>query len=278
MKQKGKKKRLDNLLQQQNPDLSRSRIQSEIMAGRVLINGVVCDKPGAQIEEKAEIKCLKPDNPYVSRGGLKLDGALEDLSLDVKGLIVLDVGASTGGFTDCLIKKGAHLVIALDVGYGQLDYSLRNNPAVVNMERFNVRYLKPDDLPHLPDLAVLDVSFISLKKVLPVLQNIKVPAILALIKPQFEVGRADAAKNKGVIRDPELHATVIRNIVDFSKDLGYSCKGLACSRLTGPKGNLEYFIYLITGKNNAGLNQDRCSHDISGLVERAHLKHGHKEN
>ncbi len=278
MKQKGKKNRLDNLLQQQKPDLSRSRIQSEIMAGKVLVNGIVCDKPGAQIEEEAEVQCLEPENPYVSRGGLKLEGVLKDLALDVEGLIVLDVGASTGGFTDCLIKKGSRLVYALDVGYGQLDYNLRNKPAVVIMERFNVRFLKPEDLPHLPDLAVVDVSFISLTKVLPVLCNMKIPAVLALVKPQFEVGRADAGRGKGVIRDPGLHAAVLKSIVQSGREFGYYCEDMIYSRYPGPKGNLEYFVYFKTGKDQFCLNHEEYDHRIDGIVKKAHLAYGKNEN
>jgi len=248
------------------------------MAGKVLVDGVVCDKPGAQVDEKAEIKHLEPDNPYVSRGGLKLEGALKDLSLDVGGMVVLDVGASTGGFTDCLVKKGAQTVYALDVGYGQLDYSLRDNPSIKIMERFNVRFLKPEDLLHLPDLAVVDVSFISLTKVLPVLQNMNIPAVLALVKPQFEVGRADAGKGKGVIRDPGLHIAVLKNILHRSRELGYFCGGMIHSRYPGPKGNLEYFVYLKTEKRNFCINQEACNRKIAGVVERAHLLHGKKEN
>ncbi len=278
MKKKGKKNRLDNLLQQQKPALSRSRIQSEIMAGKVLVNGIVCDKPGAQIEEEAEIQCLEPENPYVSRGGLKLEGVLIDLALDVGGLIVLDVGASTGGFTDCLLKKGSRLVYALDVGYGQLDYSLRNNPSVVIMERFNVRFLKPEHLLHLPDLAVVDVSFISLTKVLPVLQNMKIPAVLALIKPQFEVGRSDAGKGKGVIRDPELHAAVLKNIVQAAREFGYYSEDMIYSRYPGPKGNLEYFVYFKTRNNQSCLNLEEYDHKIENVVKKAHLAYGKNEN
>lgn len=265
------KLRLDQLLHRQKPELSRSRIQSEIMAGRVLVDGSVCDKPGTMVSEKAEIKLLEPDNPYVSRGGLKLGKALQDLSIDVKNLVVLDVGASTGGFTDCLLQKGAQLVYALDVGYGQLDYSLRHNPSVVVMERFNIRNLKPDHLPVLPDLAVVDVSFISLTKVLPVLYRLEIPRVLALIKPQFEVGRADAGRGKGVIRDPALHARVLTSLVEAACEGGYCCQGITFSNYPGPKGNIEYFIsYTIrkTGKHSCRENFEKA---VLKIVEEAHI-------
>ncbi len=270
MKHSRRKRRLDQLLQETRPDLSRSRIQSEIMAGKVLVDGNLCDKPGTLVEENAEINILSTDNPYVSRGGLKLAGALQDLAIDVDGLVVLDVGASTGGFTDCLLQKGARLVYALDVGYGQLDYNLRQNPAVVVMERFNVRYLQPSDIPEIPDLAVIDVSFISLDKIVPVLFNLAVPALLALVKPQFEVGRDDAGKGKGVIRDPGLHHLVLRNVLEQACKTGYCCRNVVFSRCPGPKGNIEYFVYL------AGREEEPCScpkdynNLISGVVEQAH--------
>ncbi len=252
------------------PDLSRSRVQAEIMAGKVLVNGKVCDKPGTLVEENAEIKLLAPDNPYVSRGGLKLAGALKDLSIDVKNLVILDVGASTGGFTDCLLQNGAGRVYALDVGYGQLDYRLRRHSAVVVMERFNVRYLQPKDLPEIPDLAVVDVSFISLGKVLPVLFNLAVPAVLALVKPQFEVGREDAGRGKGIIKDPVLHQQVLCSMVNRACAGGYCCREIVFSRYPGPKGNIEYFLYLTGCQDEPCSCQKDYENRILKAVEKAH--------
>lgn len=271
MKKGRQKIRLDLLLQRQRPDLSRSRIQAEIMAGKVLLEGSVCDKPGTLVDEGAVIKILEPENPYVSRGGLKLEKALRDFSLDVKDLVVLDIGASTGGFTDCLLQGGARLVYALDVGYGQLDYRLRQHPAVEVMERCNVRFLKPGDIPDIPDLAVVDVSFISLSKVVPVLRRMEIPAVLALVKPQFEVGRVDAGRGKGVIRDPGLHQQVLRNVIENARAHGYCCRDITFSRLPGPKGNIEYFIYFSSPKDVSCSCPAECEEKVTGTVEEAHL-------
>ncbi len=270
MKRTGQKHRLDQLLHRRYPELSRSRVQSEIMAGNVLVDGSSCDKPGTLVSENAAVQLLEPDNPYVSRGGLKLEGALFDLSIAVKDLVVLDVGASTGGFTDCLLKKGAGLVYALDVGYGQLDFSLRNNPRVVLMERFNVRRLKTHDIPTVPDLAVVDVSFISLAKVLPVLGQLKVTSVLALVKPQFEAGRREAGKGKGVIRDPDLHRRVLTENVAAALEIGYYCRGMTFSKYPGPKGNLEFFIYYADQKKEPGFCQHDYTAEAARVVEQAH--------
>ena len=242
---KGRSKtRLDQLLQEKYPTLSRSRLQSLIMAGKVTVNGTTFDKPGMSVESDSELVIIEPDNPYVSRGGLKLEGAIADLRLHLTGLTVLDAGASTGGFTDCLLQNGVAKVIALDVGYGQLDHKLRNDPRVVVLERFNVRNLRPEDVGDCVDFATVDLSFISLKLVLPVFFRLPVPALLALVKPQFEVGRADAGKGRGVIRDPVLHRSVLEEVIFAAADTGYSFRGLTYSRLPGPKGNLEYFLLL----------------------------------
>ncbi len=242
---RSEKQRLDLLLLEKRPDLSRSRVQAEIMAGKVTVDGTMCDKPGTLLPCTANIQLMEPKNPYVSRGGLKMAGALEDLSIVVKDLVVLDVGASTGGFTDCLLQNGAKLVYALDVGYGQLAYSLRNDPRVVVMERFNIRNLTAQDLPLKPDLSVIDVSFISLTKVLPVLADLGIESVLALLKPQFEAGRAEASKGSGVIRDPALHLKVLNDFYQFAAEKGYCCRGITYSQWPGPKGNIEYFMHLI---------------------------------
>jgi 23S rRNA (cytidine1920-2'-O)/16S rRNA (cytidine1409-2'-O)-methyltransferase len=240
------------------------------MAGKVFVNGRLVDKPGTVVESNAEIKLLEPENPFVSRGGLKLEGALNDLELDVGGLVVLDVGASTGGFTDCLLTKGARLVYALDVGYGQLDLRLRSDPRVVVMERFNVRSLKQEDLPSRPDLAVIDVSFISLSKVMPVMEELEVPAVLALVKPQFEAGKKDASRGKGVIRDPQVHKRILYTAAASACSNSYCFRGAAFSRWPGPKGNIEYFLLLENGRGKSCSCPQELSLILDLVVDSAH--------
>lgn len=267
--------RLDRLLMKRFPALTRSRARAEIMAGRVLLDGRVCDKPGTLVSPDAELTLRPAENPYVSRGGLKLAGALEVLPVTVRNRVVLDVGASTGGFTDCLLQKGARRVIALDVGYGQLDWNLRRNPAVTVLERFNIRRLKAQDLPEPPELATVDVSFISLKLVLPVLAAAGIGAVLALVKPQFEAGRAAASRGRGVIRDPALHRAVLADLAAFACRTGYCCAGVTYSPLPGPRGNIEFFIYWVLNPGScrcpAGLEET-----LGATVDLAHrsLKNG----
>ncbi len=258
------KLRLDLLLLEKRPDLSRSRVQAEIMAGKVTVDGTMCDKPGTLLPCSADIQLLEPKNPYVSRGGLKMAGALEDLSIVVKDFVVLDVGASTGGFTDCLLQNGAKLVYALDVGYGQFAYSLRTDPRVVVMERFNIRNLTAKDLALKPDLSVIDVSFISLTKVLPVLAELRIESVLALIKPQFEAGRTEASKGSGVIRDPALHVKILSDFYQFAAEKGYCCRGVSYSRWPGPKGNIEYFMHLIANTED----RNNCLPDFTAFAAR----------
>lgn len=240
------------------------------MAGRVTVDGVTIDKSGTPVAERAQVEIAVSDNPYVSRGGLKLKGALDQLKIDVSGLTVLDVGASTGGFTDCLLQMGAKKVYALDVGYGQLDYKLRSDPRVTSMERFNIRHLKREDLPERPDLAVVDVSFISLSHVLPVLNAAEIIKVLALVKPQFEVGRAEADRGSGVIRDPALHREVLAVTINHAEAAGFTCTGVTYSPKPGPKGNLEYFIYLNSATEHLAADADHTDL-IRQVVEKAHL-------
>ena len=271
MSGKTKKMRLDQLVLAKRPDLSRSRVQAEIMAGRVMVDGKICDKAGMQVPESADLSIMGPANPYVSRGGLKLEGALKDLSVEVEEKVVLDVGASTGGFTDCLLQKGASFVYALDVGYGQLDWKLRERSDVAVLERFNVRKLKAEDLENPPDLAVVDVSFISLALVIPVLAELKIEEVLLLVKPQFEAGRSEADRGGGVIRSPEIHRAVLVKMCEHLIDSGYSIKGLAFSRLTGPSGNIEFFLYAAKS-GEAALSRDHLADKITATVNRAHDK------
>lgn len=258
-------------MQENYPELSRNRLQAEIMAGRVKVDGVTFDKPGTTISEEAHVKISISDNPYVSRGGLKLKGALDKLEIDVNHLTVLDVGASTGGFTDCLLQMGAKKVYALDVGYGQLDYKLRNDSRVVTMERFNIRHLKRPDLPEQPDLAVVDVSFISLAHVIPVLASVGILEVLALVKPQFEVGKAEADKGSGVIRDPALHRGVIGAAIADAAAAGYLCTAVTFSPKPGPKGNIEYFI-LLKAENQVESKGIDYTELIKQVVEKAHFE------
>lgn len=270
MSSSGEKRRLDQLVSYYFPELSRNRIQAEIMAGNIIVNGQISDKPGTKISSGAEIKLLQPDNPYVSRGGLKICGALEHFSVDVNNLTVIDIGASTGGFTDCLLQKGARLVYALDVGYGQLALKLRNDCRVVVMERFNVRNLQQEDLEILPDLAVVDVSFISLSKVIPVLSNLNINLVLTLVKPQFEVGKNEAGRGRGVIRDPELHRQTIMKTVQSAWNNRFICQGITYSPLPGPKGNIEYFILFKRDGESSFLSETDLNSRAIEVVQEAH--------
>lgn len=216
------KKRLDLLLVEKGYFLARARAKAEIMAGRVFVNGKQLDKAGALIEPDAVVEIKTPTNPYVSRGGLKLEKALADLNIELSERIILDIGASTGGFTDCALQKGARKVYAVDVGYGQLAWTLRQDRRVVIMEKLNFRYLTPEHFPELPHLATVDVSFISLKLVFPVLKQLGVTSMITLIKPQFEAGPQNVGKG-GVVRDPAIHQQVIAEIFRAAENEGFFC-------------------------------------------------------
>lgn len=215
------------------------------MAGSVLVNGVPLTKAGSTVPVDAAITLKEPDVPYVSRGGVKLEAAIKTFSIEVKGKVAIDVGASTGGFTDCLLKHGARRVYAVDVGYGQLAWVLRQDPRVVTLERKNIRHLKSEELGERADMAVVDVSFISLTKVLPgVVELLKERAeMVTLIKPQFEVGRAQVGKG-GIVRDPALQAQVTKKIQMFARSIGLNPVGLTESPIAGAKGNREFLLYL----------------------------------
>ena len=240
-----KKERLDKLLVLRGMVSSRERAQALIMEGKVLVNGTRVDKAAALVSTECALLLKGRDLPYVSRGGLKLEKALKVFGVDAEGKTCMDVGASTGGFTDCLLKKGAKKVYAVDVGYGQLAWSLKQDPRVVSLERRNIRHLPPEDIGEPVDLAVVDTSFISLTKVLPnVVRLMRVHGeIIALIKPQFEVGKGRVGKG-GVVKDKEDHAMGIGEISRFATGLGLKELGLTESPLLGPKGNREFFIYL----------------------------------
>ncbi len=239
------KERLDRLVFERGLARSREHARALIMAGSVLVADRPVDKPGTTVPAEAEIRLRGDVSPFVSRGGQKLEKALEAFALDVAGLTVIDVGASTGGFTDCLLQRGAVRVFAVDVGYGQLAWKLRQDERVVNLEKTNIRYLQPESLAAVPDMAVIDASFISLDKVLPATISLIRPGgtIVALIKPQFEVGRGQVGKG-GVVRDPDLHRQVIDNIRELAETLHLTVHGVVESPILGPKGNREFLICL----------------------------------
>jgi len=237
--------RIDRLLVERGLVASRERAQRLVMAGMVMVGDRVVAKPGTEVPDDADVRLRGEDSPYVSRGGEKLAGALDAFRIDVRGLVVLDVGASTGGFTDCLLQRGAARVFAVDVGYGQLAWTLRQDARVVVIERTNARSLAPAMLPGTPDMAVIDVSFISLRTVLPAIVGVlKAGAdVVALVKPQFEVGRGRVGKG-GVVRDPALRAEAVALVGQAATALGLILRGESESVLPGPKGNREVFLRL----------------------------------
>lgn len=238
------KVRADKLLTDRGLVASRERAKALIMAGQVIIGEHKVEKAGQLVDDARDIR-IKNDLPFVSRGGLKLEKALEEFTIDVKGLTVMDVGASTGGFTDCLLQRGAARVFAIDVGYGQLAWKLQQDERVLSFEKTNIRYLEAEALPSAPDMAVIDASFISLDKVLPnTLKLVKsFGTVVALIKPQFEVGRGEVGRG-GVVRDPEKHAAVIESVRNLAENLNLETIAVTESPITGPKGNREFLVYL----------------------------------
>ena len=240
------KKRLDVLLTERMYAETRSKAQAIIMSGNVYVNGQKADKPGVSYEETVDIEVRGAVCPYVSRGGLKLEKALRDFGVKPEGYVCSDSGASTGGFTDCLLQQGASKVFAIDVGYGQLDWKIRSDPRVVVMERTNIRYVTPEDLGEPLDLSVIDVSFISLKIVLPAIKALLKPEsgqVLCLIKPQFEAGREKVGK-KGVVREPATHKEVLDDFVSLADALNFKILGLTFSPVKGPEGNIEFLGHL----------------------------------
>ncbi|MBO5050167.1 MAG: TlyA family RNA methyltransferase [Oscillospiraceae bacterium] len=260
------KKRLDVLLVEQGYADSRTKAQAIIMSGNVYVDGQKADKPGVSYEEHVVLEVRGAVCPYVSRGGLKLEKALRNFGVDPTGYVCSDSGASTGGFTDCLLQQGAKKVFAIDVGYGQLDWKIRSDPRVVVMERTNVRYVTPEQLGEPLDLSVIDVSFISLKIVLPVVKTfLKADQgqVLCLIKPQFEAGKEKVGK-KGVVRDPAVHQEVLEDFIALAHRIGFTILGLTFSPVKGPEGNIEFLAHLTLAGG------DEPVIDTAKLVQDAH--------
>ena len=260
------KKRLDVLLTEQGYADTRTKAQAIIMSGQVYVNGQKADKPGVSYEETVELEVRGQSCPYVSRGGLKLEKALRDFGVKPEGYVCSDSGASTGGFTDCLLQQGAKKVFAIDVGYGQLDWKIRSDERVVVMERTNIRYVTPEDLGEPLDLSVVDVSFISLKIVLPAIKNLLKPGegqVLCLIKPQFEAGK-DKVGKKGVVREKSTHKEVLDNFVALADELDFTILGLTFSPVKGPEGNIEFLGHL-TLADREGIRPDTAA-----VVDQAH--------
>ncbi len=266
------KERLDVLVVQKGLAASREQAKALIMAGQIFVGGQREDKPGSQFDSSEEISFHGKALPYVSRGGLKLEKAMQCFRLDLKDAVCLDIGASTGGFTDCMLQNGAKKVYAVDVGYGQLAYKLRTDERVICMEKTNVRYLTPEQLGETADFASVDVSFISLKLVLPPLSALLSDGAQAvcLVKPQFEAGREKVGK-KGVVRDKKVHAEVLLAAVTYACENGFAVLGLDYSPIKGPEGNIEYLMHLKKGAGeNAGSAPDRLKESIEELVLRSH--------
>lgn len=262
------KVRLDVFLTSNNLVSGRDRAKALIMAGQVYVDNQKADKPGMMIEADCKTVEVRGEQlKYVSRGGLKLEKALEVFPIIIQGTTAMDIGASTGGFTDCMLQNGAKKVFAVDVGYGQFAWKLRNDSRVVNMERTNIRYVTPEQIGEELDFASIDVSFISLKLVLPVASKLLSDRgqVVALIKPQFEAGRGQVGK-KGVVRDGAVHQQVIKNVVQYAQDAGFYISGLDYSPVRGPEGNIEYLAWLT--KEDMGFVVD--DNFISRLVSGSH--------
>ena len=259
------KKRLDVLLIEQGYADSRSKAQSIIMSGLVYVDGQKADKPGVSFPETVSIEVRGAACPYVSRGGLKLEKALRDFGIRPTDYVCSDSGASTGGFTDCLLQQGARKVFAIDVGYGQLDWKIRSDPRVVVMERTNIRYVTPEQLGESLDLSVVDVSFISLKIVLPVIKTLLKESgqVVCLIKPQFEAGKEKVGK-KGVVREKSTHREVLEGFLSLADSLSFRVLGLTWSPVKGPEGNIEFLAHLALGEGES------IRPDPEGIVEDAH--------
>ena len=263
------KERLDVLLVSQGLAASREKAKAIIMSGNVLVNGQREDKAGTMIDVKAEITVKGGQLKYVSRGGLKLEKAMSHFDLSLEGRVCMDVGASTGGFTDCMLQNGAVKVYSVDVGHGQLDWKLRNDPRVVCMEKTNIRYVTPEQIEEPAAFVSIDVSFISLTKVLPPVRELMTEdgEIVCLIKPQFEAGREKVGK-KGVVRDPKVHEEVIEKVIDFAATVGLESRELEFSPIKGPEGNIEYLLHLLKRPDAASV--EPFAGNVREIVAQAH--------
>ena len=259
------KTRLDVLLTEQGLQESRQKAQATIMSGLVFVNGQRVDKPGTAVPNDAKIEIRGNTLKYVSRGGLKLEKAMAEFPIELNGCICGDIGASTGGFTDCMLQNGASKVYAVDVGYNQLDYRLRTHPQVVCMERTNARYLTKEQIPEPLDFFSVDVSFISLNLILPALRPLMKEGgqAVCLVKPQFEAGK-DKVGKKGVIRDPAVHLEVLEHFLEHAANAGFTVKDITFSPIRGPEGNIEYLGYLYAGEG------PDCEVDLKALVDASH--------
>lgn len=266
------KVRLDVLVHQRSLAASREKAQAMIQAGQIMVDGQRMDKPGSLVAEEADVQIHGEKLRYVSRGGLKLEKALEFFKVDCQDKVVLDVGASTGGYTDCALQNGAKRVYAVDVGYGQLDWKLRNDPRVISLERTNIRYVSSKELPEMVDIITIDVSFISTALVFPaVTPRLREDGqVICLVKPQFEAGRSKVGK-KGVVRDPQVHMEVIEKVVNCAAEVGLCFKGLTFSPIKGPKGNIEYLLRLEPGERDLTLEWQSLVRDV---VQDAHQRLG----
>jgi len=262
------KKRIDILLTERNFFESRAKSQAMIMSGKILVNGKKIDKAGTLIDVDSNIEIIGEEMPFVSRGGFKLQKALDVFKIELREKICADIGASTGGFTDCMLQHGAAKVYAVDVGYGQLAWKLRNDTRVINMERTNIRNVTRSDISDELDFASIDVAFISLDKVLPVAFELlsEVGEVAALIKPQFEAGR-DKVGKKGVVRDKKTHAEVLSYVLNFAQTLNFKICGLDFSPIKGPEGNIEYLTYLTKNLDATAIDFDK---KISAVIDAAH--------
>ncbi|KZR60335.1 TlyA family RNA methyltransferase [Pseudobacillus badius] len=269
---KAKKERIDVLLVERGLIETREKAKRAVMAGLVYSNEERLDKPGEKIPSDAPLQIKGNVLPYVSRGGLKLEKALKVFALDIKDKIMIDIGSSTGGFTDCALQNGVRLSYALDVGYNQLAWKLRQDERVVVMERTNFRYVTPEDLKEgAPEFATIDVSFISLSLILPVLKTLLVPGsdTVALIKPQFEAGKEQVGK-KGIVRDPAIHIEVIEKIINLALGLGYDVKDLSFSPITGGDGNIEFLIHLNWPHAESVTGENLFQETVDSVVRAAH--------
>ena len=281
MSEKAKKKRLDVLVFERGLTESREKAKILIMEGKIFVNGQREDKPGTSFPEDCEIELKGEKMPFVSRGGFKLDKAIKVFPIALKDTVCMDIGASTGGFTDCMLQNGASKVFSVDVGYGQFAWSLRNDSRVVLMEKTNVRYLTLDDIGEQLDFISCDVSFISLSKIFPVIQALLKDdgSSVCLIKPQFEAGK-DRVGKKGVVRDKDVHEDVIKSVIFYARDFGLFPKALSFSPIKGPEGNIEYLLYLrasdsdeisITGGEAFPIaSEDSLDETIKKVVDNAH--------